>query len=61
MMTSDLQVIGAALKQGGGGVASLRKSINAVKETQTADPGGAQQSVQKRFSLKPGEGSRATT
>lgn len=50
MMTSDLQIIVAAFKQGGGGVPLLRKSINAVKEMKTAAPGGAPQSFQKRLS-----------
>lgn len=50
MMTSDLQIIAAAFKQGGGGVPLLRKSISAAKEMKTADPGGALQSFQNRFS-----------
>lgn len=37
-MTSDLQIIAAAFKQGGGGVPLLRESINAVKEGKTAHP-----------------------
>lgn len=44
MMTSDLQIIAAAFKQGAGGVPLLCKSINAGKEMKTADPGGALQS-----------------
>lgn len=49
-MTPDLRIIAAAFKQGGGGVPLLRKSINAVKGMKTADPGGALQSFQSRFS-----------
>lgn len=49
-MTSDLQIIAAAFKQGGGGVPLLPKAINAVKDGKTAHPGGAPRSLQNRFS-----------
>lgn len=50
MMTSDLQILVAAFKQRGGGVPLVRKSINAVKEMKTVDPGGALQPFQNHFS-----------
>lgn len=48
MMTFDLQIIRAALKQGGASVPLARKSMAVVKEMKNEDPGGALQSRETR-------------